>query len=109
MTPCKHCGTRLLFSARMSGTGHCGPCRRATRFNLRGWLLKQWHRFTLGRTTRGLCTWGDGLPGTASALAFTLSGVALEAFPVGVAWEVVQRRATDLAPGQVRIVLETCE
>jgi len=109
MTPCKRCGNRLLFSARMSGTGHCGPCRRANRFSLKRWLVKQWHRFTLGRTARYVETWGSMQPGTRGAIVMVLAEAAARSIPVGIVFEIKLREATDLSRGQVRIVLETCE
>ena len=106
--PCKRCGKGLIFSARQSGTGQCGPCQRATRFNLKRWLIKQWHRFTLGRTARHVHNF-SGYPGSRASIANGLYDAARLTIPIGVAYEITERRATDLAPREVRIVLETCE
>lgn len=79
---------------------------------MRRWLLKQWRRFTLGRTALPI-TSGPRLPyhctGTWAAIASALKEAAETSLSAGVPYEVVERRATDLAPGSVRIVLEVCE
>ena len=75
---------------------------------MRRWLLKLWHRFTLGRTARPIESFA-GYPGTRAALANGLYDAARLTVPLGIAFEITQRRATDMCRGQVRIVLETCE
>jgi hypothetical protein len=77
---------------------------------MRRWLLKQWHRFTLGKTARHILPsrWSPG-PGSAVHLAHIIKMAAHDGLPLGIYCEVVTRKATDVDRGTVRIVLETCE
>lgn len=75
------------------------------------WLLKQWHRLTLGRTVSPFKVARSPYQhtGTLSAVAVALDDAARRSLPLCVTYEVAQRRATDLDMGHVRIVLETGE
>jgi hypothetical protein len=78
---------------------------------MKRWLLKQWHRFTLGRTALHLPgKYRDyAAPGSVGAVAYELRETGRRAVPVGVVVEVHSRTAADVPRGVVRIVLETCE
>jgi hypothetical protein len=75
---------------------------------MRRWLLKQWHRFTLGRTAIAIRA-QEGMGGTKAHIAWELRMTASHCLPLGVTYEVVARRATDIEMGTVRIVLEISE
>jgi hypothetical protein len=76
---------------------------------MKRWLLKQWHRFTLGRTAHRILADGQSFPGSVWYLAHLIEQATKEGLPVGVTAEVVKRRANDVPPGTVRIVLEVWE
>jgi hypothetical protein len=73
------------------------------------WLRKQWHRFTLWRTARPIQRspyYDTG--GSAAHVAYMIETAVHDGLPICVAHEIVTRRATDVPPGTIRIVLETC-
>ena len=57
MSNCK-CGRRLVFSARESGTGMCGPCRRAPKFMVNTPKRARWRRLL----TRKWASWTRTTP-----------------------------------------------
>jgi len=73
------------------------------------WLLRQWHRFTLGRTARQLLRIGYPHPGSIGYLVLAIEEGAQRTVPAGVVYEVVYRRDSSLLPAQVRIVIESRE
>ncbi len=76
---------------------------------MRKWLLKMWHRLTLGRTARDVAA--PALfappPGSLAAVALELEGTAQRVVPAGVRVDVCRRIDTSMPFGVVRIVLET--
>jgi hypothetical protein len=78
---------------------------------MKRWLLKQWHRFTLGRTVTSFPQgYRDSRPGQRAECWYELrSRGARAAVPVGLLEVEVNRRKSDVPRGVVRIVLETCE
>ena len=77
-------------------------------------LLKLWHRFTLGRTARrrGIVvatTCEYRKTGFRPGMTYTLEFMPGESMVIGFDTYLARRKATDLPAGVVRIVLETCE
>jgi len=75
-------------------------------------LLVAWHGLVLGRTAKLIAPplWAASSfnhGGTAAHLAYEISKVARQELPLGIAYEFATRHAADVAPGTVRIVLET--
>lgn len=72
------------------------------------WILRLWHRFTLGRTVVTLPgRYRDSAaPGSIGNVAYKVLDVALLAVPAAVIVTVASRTATDLERGHVRVVLE---
>lgn len=72
------------------------------------WVLRLWHRFTLGRTALVLPPTyrNHSAPGSLGDIAFKLFDTCLEAKPASVHCEIAARRATDLERGKLRIVIE---
>jgi hypothetical protein len=71
------------------------------------YLLKLWHRFTLGRTACPDQASAVALQGALVELVLEARIAALRGALLGVRCGVFTRKATDLPPGVVRIVLET--
>lgn len=77
------------------------------------WLLQQWHRFTLGRTARfaGMLrsiTY-SGSPSTSSLTTYGLEFVSERVVLIEPDAFVATRKASDLARGVTRIVIESGE
>lgn len=77
---------------------------------MKNWLLREWHRLTLGRTAKVMVASYDTAGGayvSLSGLAMLLRNAASEWKPAHVEVTVVRRAAKDLPPYGVRIVIET--
>lgn len=74
------------------------------------WLLRQWHRLTLGSTARVISGPFStaSAPGTLLALVYEIDQACTRSLPATVYFEICERRATDLnQPSTIRIVIET--
>lgn len=69
------------------------------------WLLRLWHWFALGSTTKSVGR--IGYPGSIAALACALEAGARATMPCNIVYDIRVRRAADLERGTVRIVIET--
>lgn len=72
------------------------------------WLLRLWHRFTLGRTAAEfpMGAFNSHHSGSVGDIAYRVRGAANAAKPVGVRVIVCVRAATDLPSRTFRIVIE---
>ncbi|HCG01691.1 MAG TPA: hypothetical protein DEV93_14240 [Chloroflexi bacterium] len=82
------------------------------RFNVR----RRWHQLVLGRTAQpagillGITAeFNSGQPYGFNGLRYQVDFLPTAMMVIGQDAVLVKRRALDLAPGMVRVVLETCE